>query len=434
MLSSLSVSRSEAVPRVGAPRTAYWLLFLVAAASMLFREVAFFTSPRVWAEEAIYLVRAHEHGLLDALLQTRAGYLSLWTNVVAAIATRWGAIENWALFTTLAAAIVQLVTVAMVVWNRSSLFRPMWRRAAALLIVLLAPLSGEVWLNTINSQFYFSLTTLLVLLDCEGGYSPAIHLRNLALLSMAGLTGVPSLFLFPLYVHAAWVTRDKHLRLEAAVLGAAGIAQAYVLATSIGAMQSDRPLGGGAALVPMALLVKSVALPLAGVANADRLGVTLTEALSSDPDVFAALAAACGALGLAILALLARGEQTRTGWYLAAAYILLAAPSALFALGPKTTLLNATGAQRYFYVPNAITMLLLLANLPPTVLHRRWQWREAICLLTLAATLIVSTVSYRDALFTNPAWPSWREEIERWRGDPAYTITIWPGWTFNLDP
>lgn len=166
-MSALPLSQAKAASTAVPARADCWLLFL-AAASIPLRGLAFFSTPRIWAEEAIYLVHVHEHGLLYALFQTRAGYASLWTNVVATIATRWGSIESWALFTTLSAGAVQLAALAMVVWNRSSLFRPMWRRVVAVLIIVLAPLSGEIWLNTINSQFYFSLATCLVLLDSEG--------------------------------------------------------------------------------------------------------------------------------------------------------------------------------------------------------------------------------------------------------------------------
>lgn len=251
---------------------------------------------------------------------------------------------------------------------------------------------------------------------------------------MAGLTGTPSLFLLPLFVHAAWAARDRRLWQETAALGVAGVAQACVLATSSGVLQAGRGFEGGVGLVPLAVLVKSVALPFAGVGVADRLGTALAGLLSADPVAFAALGAVSGAAELTALALLAKGGTRPTGWYLAAACLLLAVPSALFALGPKAMLLTARGDQRYLYGPNVLVMLLLLANLPRAWPILRAPWPRGLCAAALATTLLVSGVSYGGALYTHPSWPPWREEILRWRADPSHTITIWPGWTFNLDP
>lgn len=410
-------------------------LLLFGAAVVVLRDASFFYAPRVWAEEAMYLVFAREHNWLAALLQRHSGYLALWTNAVALIATRCCPIEDWARLTTLGAASVQLVAIAMLAWNRHSMFQPLWRRVVAVLVLLLAPISGEVWLNTINSQFYFSLTTMLILLDGQDGVNTPRRFRNVLMIILAGLTSVVPVFLLPLFIHSALARKDRLRFAEAAALAACGLVQAVVFLLSLSDVRASRVVGEAVLLMPMVLATKSIVLPLGGLGVADRLGQTLARLWSTSPLTFVACAAVVGMAGLCAMGFLARRMPGRAGWYLAGAYLLLTVPSVLLALGPKTGLLSGYGSQRYFYVPNVLVMLLLLGNLPVTWRTPDLKAPHVVCALLLVTALVVAAREYRGTLIVDPSWPRWRDEVEVWRDDPTHRIAIWPaGWDFQLDP
>ncbi|NLV73111.1 MAG: hypothetical protein GXY52_00275 [Chloroflexi bacterium] len=165
-----------------------WALILLIAALSYWRAPNLFHDPRIWAEEgAVYLSTAYYSGFWRALVVPHQGYYALVPNVATLLALGAG-IPRAAMITTLVAFIVQLLPIALIAFSRSQWWQRPAVRLIGVLIVLLAASSGEVWLNTINSQFYLAVATFLILAEDGVDETPVRSLIYAAILLMAGLT------------------------------------------------------------------------------------------------------------------------------------------------------------------------------------------------------------------------------------------------------
>ena len=81
------------------------------------------------------------------------------------------------------------------------------RKGVALLLLLVAPANPEVYLNSINSHFLLCAATGVVLISDHGGR--ADRFGKWLLLGLAGLTGVVSTFLAPLFWVQWWLERRR---------------------------------------------------------------------------------------------------------------------------------------------------------------------------------------------------------------------------------
>ena len=89
-------------------RIVAWGLPLAAAIVMGLRAPQFLTAPRFWAEEgSIYFAHAWSHPWWETLWLAPPGYLTLWANGAAVLATRMVGLSAAPLITTRVAMRVQ---------------------------------------------------------------------------------------------------------------------------------------------------------------------------------------------------------------------------------------------------------------------------------------------------------------------------------------
>ena len=124
--------------------------------AMFFRAPSFFFEPRFWAEEGIiYFSNAFNNPWYKALFTPHLDYLSLFNNIASTLAANIVQLKDAPLITTLLAFAVQVIPLAIVLWSQSELWGSAVKKAVGILIILFVPLSGEIWLATNCSQFYF---------------------------------------------------------------------------------------------------------------------------------------------------------------------------------------------------------------------------------------------------------------------------------------
>src|SRR5262249_18355017 len=160
----------------------------------------------------------YRHSWLDTLVTPHLGYLSLWNNLAAVIAANLVPLERAPLVTTLFAAAAQVTPVALILWGRSVLWRSGMHRVLGVMAVLFAPLSSEIWLTVIGSQFFLSLICVLILIDGPTAVGRFKIWAYGLLLALAGLTGALSCFLMPLYFWNAWRFRTREAAVRAGIL------------------------------------------------------------------------------------------------------------------------------------------------------------------------------------------------------------------------
>ena len=215
------------------------LFLLIAFALMFLRTPRLVTEGRVWAEEGTtYLRYAWNASAWNALLAPHQGYYSLWDNGLALLAARVLPLSAAALFFTWAALFVQLLTVYLAVC--CSLATSIGARFLALLAIIFTSATKEVWLNMENCQFWFPVCVALLLIGEPSRLRPA----RLGLLLLAGLTGVTSCMLTPLYWVKAASVRTRSAFVEACLLTATTVVQLAAIMTSFhaGARQTLKPL------------------------------------------------------------------------------------------------------------------------------------------------------------------------------------------------
>ena len=421
------------------------LIGFAALGIMVLREVQYFIAPRFWAEEISYFIVAVGQPWYRTLFSPARGYYSLFTRAAALAAARLVSVEHAPLVTTLLALLVQGIPIALVIGHTGSLFATRWHKLAAVGILLFTPLTAEVWLNSINSQFYWVTAAFLVLLDEVATLQPMNPVRNWLyrlLLIVAGLTGAVSCFLLPLFALKAWLGRRnpacQEVRIQTAILAGCAVIQL------VAALQtSPTPSSGRFSDVDLPTLaaiagVRSWVLPLMGEATANALGDALRAMRDNVPTQFMVGCGLVGCVQLGVMAWLAlrRGPHSLARKWCALGYGLLLVLSVVSSLGPKAMLIHGSNAQRYFYAPNVFWLMLLLFNITP-VTDATTGALARVCAIACSAFLLIALAQslfiYRSSVRYDASWPVWRDEVALWRADPAHVLLVWPpGWKAPL--
>ena len=148
----------------------YRIFLLVISAFVIFLHAPnVFLSPRFWMEEgSVYFKYAFNNSFIDALSQIHQGYFSLWPNMATAIANLAMPMEYAPNITLLFAFIAQILPVILILrLEGNGIFHSIDAKIMAVIIVLFMPLQKEIWLSTHTSQFYFLLSTVIVLLSWD---------------------------------------------------------------------------------------------------------------------------------------------------------------------------------------------------------------------------------------------------------------------------
>jgi hypothetical protein len=137
------------------------LLLLASTLVIVLRAPALFLEPRFWAEEgAIYFSYAFRRPWYEVLFAPHLGYYALYPHLASLVATRTVELADAPLVTTSMALLAQLIPVTLILWSKAELWLGPARKIIGILIVIFTLSSGEIWLNSINSQFFFALCRL----------------------------------------------------------------------------------------------------------------------------------------------------------------------------------------------------------------------------------------------------------------------------------
>ena len=409
--------------RASLPRVLLVLAFALLVAG---RMPGLWPEGRLWAEEGkVYLFHAWHDPWYWALVKVHTGYMNLPASVGTTLGVHWLPLPRVPLLTLLIALLLQVIPAALLAAGRIAWLRDWWKLALALLLVAAVPLSGEVWLNTITSQFHVLLAVAIVLASpTMGGAGGAFQG---AVLIAAPLCGPSAALLLPLFVARAVIDRSPSRLGQAVLMLPAVLLQ---VATALTHPEPARSVGLDIPLVLTAIAGKQVLLPLLGPGLANRLTVGLPDAFAAGHTPWTLIATPLLFYGaLALGAWRCRDRPVR--WLLAAAVILVVV-SYFAALTPDTPrdLLYVWFGNRYAYVPTVLTGLALL-GIAATGLGAT----RAFAGIMVAWLLLTGTAYY---LRIDPAFargPSWGDEVRRWRTDPSSPLAIWPsGWHVRLEP
>jgi hypothetical protein len=388
------------------------VLLLAATALIVVRAPVLLAHPRLWAEEgSLYLATSLTLPWWKALFALQKGYFSLLPNLATLLAARVFPLAWAAWVTTLFAFLLQLVPVAIVGFSPSKFWPTNLQRMLVIGALLCSWNSGEVWLNTINGQFWCLAICFLVLLTDQQATSRRQYVLFCLALFLCGLNGVVSAFLLPLFAVRALVERNRRITVQTLALGAGSLLQFVAVWLAVAAGAATGRLAGGQSqrflefVLVRGVLRGFVAPETAWGLMSHKYWVTFLLALAA---VFLA---------------------TRVGWrglvYLVGGFLLTAILSLVFSM-------QRTPAPRYFFVPSVMLLVLLIANIDWPML-RPSRLQAARCLLAAGALVLFfrqTVPQYRPAMadFANPAWPRWSAEVQKWKQDHRYHPRIHPCW------
>ncbi|MCE5259793.1 MAG: hypothetical protein LLG44_12180, partial [Chloroflexi bacterium] len=334
---------------------------------------------------------------------------------------------------------VQLLPIALIAWGNASMWNTWYKRLLGALVVLFAASSGEVWLNTINAQFYWNIAAFLLLLEDTRTLGTWRRWLYYLILAISTLTGAVSCFLLPMFILKALWERSRESALQAGIVGAGSLVQVWAWwSTRTGSLTLAARLGSlDFASLIVVIFNRTVVAPILGQSAAGISAEWLSALRAAGGANFSWLIAALTIGLLALLTALCWRQPRRNG-LMVGSYLLvvmLSVATALVAPGDsKFLLVNPSSAIRYFYAPSVMLLLLLLANIDflPTAKHR---WQTWFCTVLLLFGLGTGTWHYQSDIdqFRADNWPQWSWEVARWRANPQHEILIWPPpWKMKL--
>ncbi len=422
-----------------------WVVLGLSMCVIVWRAPGLFTEPRLWAEEGTRYFRsayafAESPQWYRSLFQVQRGYFALWPNIAATAAANLVPLEEAPRVTTALALLIQLAAVAILLWSESELWSHRGIKTLGVLAMIFAPLSGEIWLNTINSQFVLALIGFLIL-HANARQSQRLRWLFHALLGIAGLTGVVSILLTPLFVFKALKEKSRERAIQAGILSACSLIQAAIMMLFASDTRSTifiRWTGMDWTLIVSVLWTQSIGLLLFGLENARGFFSLITALRATNPQAYQIGCLLLGVIEIACLWAISLPLDSLNRLTLLGSYLTLILVSTAGALpADRLALVNPGVAERYFYAPNAILALTAVGSLQRFQARkfasgqRRWMLIPGA--VFLAASLLWGMKQFQPTTQAGADWPSWREQVRIWRKQPDHELEIWPpGWKTQL--
>ena len=415
-------------------------LLLVSVALILLRGPRLFVEPRFWAEEGtVYFAHAFRTSFLQNLTTEFFGYYTLVPNLATGLATLVP-LELAPFVTTYLALIIQLLVCSVAIFGRSFCWDTVPKK---LLLVggVLVISTGDVWLNTINSMYWLAVGTFFILLEQSEGQSAPLRMFHRGMLILAGLSGVVSCFMTPVFMLKAYRSRQREEWLQAGILVLFSLVQLAVLVSSYlsaNPMLGERFTGGEfqwQKILGMHFLVPFLGLDWLQrdvVLNFDLRFIDFSTALAGDYNPYwsrVSVLLTAAVMVVLFVALIIKLRKERMVQEMTASFLLVSV------LSTVSSLRMASGS-RYLLAPSAILWTLLLYAACKEGFSK---WGRGIAHLILGIAIVGNAMTYRPKLerYANPDWPKWRDELLIWRGNSAYEPRIWPlakEWVVKLGP
>jgi hypothetical protein len=172
----------------------FLILFLI-----FYRSPYIFIHGRFVAEEgSVYFANAFKNNFINTIffVDYLSGYINFWANLSSFLASITP-IEFAPLVTVYLSLIPKLLIFFFILNKNFFFFTSYLEKLLACCVVLFSTaMVPEIWANTINSQVYFAILTLVIFLIKN--QKDDLSVFQLVLISVSGLTGIYSCAIFPI--------------------------------------------------------------------------------------------------------------------------------------------------------------------------------------------------------------------------------------------
>jgi hypothetical protein len=385
---------------------------------------------RFWAEEANPFFRhmmtvPTPRNLL--FVDQRLGYSYLFLNLATRTAAQVSLLRAPLVTSWLSLAIVVSIVWIALRWPSMLLTRVGTRIAAATLLVVGTVAVPEVWANSTNAQTYLAVLSILVLFSDAPRLSRRQFVASAFLLGLAGLSGLYTCVLFPVFGVVAYLDRSRRRMTQAAIVGATA-------ATQFGSLIYSRTTG---ALKASRMQVPNPRVTLHGF-GAWHIGTFLFGSSGASH----LYRKTFGLADLSLLALFAVGVLVLVGYLLADTRGMRVTALLTGAFVLEEALVNwggkGGGGSRYAVVPIAILTLAVICAAAST--RRRWTRHTAQVLVG-----VISIAGLANFWTTQPdelrciQCPTWSAQVHNYQAGVTNELRIWPyrgksPWTLPLPP
>ncbi|MEQ1878926.1 MAG: hypothetical protein ABL958_19965, partial [Bdellovibrionia bacterium] len=189
-------------------RVHQWAALAVILGLTVLREPLLFQFPRIWAEEGkFYLAQAYGKTLAEALAFVEFGYYNLSATAAGYFAGNFFPLEQAPGVTLSVALFVQMTAFYIILSSRAAFWDSPIKKLVGAALVLFIPNAPEVWLNSINSQYWLTLIAFLILLEDIPSLTRNRRWAFRVLLFFAGLSTPMACYLTPVFLWDAWTSR-----------------------------------------------------------------------------------------------------------------------------------------------------------------------------------------------------------------------------------
>lgn len=383
-----------------------------------------FGGGRFWAEEGtVYFAAAVTQPWYRAWFVVHTGYINFAAGFGTWLGLHLGGVAGAPLVTVILALLIQCLPVWVALthdfpWRRSTI-----AAAAAVALIAIQPVTGEVWLSTITSQFHLVLAAALILAAPER--RAAMFRVDCALLAFAVMSGPATSFLMPFFVFEAMRRRDRAAIVQAVILSLGFLIQVamfllHPLAVRGAPMPADQLLS--------AIGLHTIVLQFAGFDPARAFAHFLLARHHDHHVLWMGPILLALYYGLVLAAIVRARDGRLLRLQLAGlAIVLISFREALF--GSFAGFMSVVGGQRYAFVPMVINALVLVG----LAAGARGAWRKAL-ILPVAVLLVVGALNFRQGLALFRTGPAWRPQVAVWRRHPRKVLRVWPGggWVMTM--
>jgi hypothetical protein len=377
-------------------------------------------SGRIWAEEGTFFYEnINNLSFYNSILYIYNGHLELVTNLLSYLSTRSN-FKYSPLITTYGSFFVQSIPIVLIIIFRKSI--SISKVSTIFLIILFCgiPQSVEVWANTVNLHFYFSITAALILLiNCKTNLSNNV-IRFLLLI--CGLSGIPPNFLTPVYLYKAIVEQQRENWVQFFIIFSTTLLQLFLLYSHLGYIEESgkRIFEFNPFIYWSIVLSQEFISPLLGIDYSMYLYNFISSNIRS---TFSFLLVAL--IPTLILVLIAKdvffSKKSRALSYLLYSIILLTFFSILTSHGEKFYYISPEVGFRYFYAP---TFLIFLSISIKSEFGTKLYTKTYLFIATVSALL--NSPNYIDG-------PSWAYEYNKSLTENLDRVNIWPkGWDMKF--
>jgi hypothetical protein len=394
-------------------------------------------NPRFLAEEgSLFFRQAYQSDAfsISSLFNNHenVGYYNLMPDFAAWVAATFFTLP-YAPYATLGFSfLIQITPLYVIATSRNPLWDSPLKKTMGSLLVLLVPLSGEIWLNMLGSQVYLALVSFLILLEAGEKLSSWKKWLYRGLLLIGGFSGISSCALTPFFF-LKWVhNRHRETLLYASLLMFTATLQLRSLLLSPNTRLSN--MGEPYSLI-------------ANLVNTNFVTTLLGPAVSQNMSqiIYGTYSNAGEALPLLLISLLV-GEAiflyflsrfSHNAWLsftTLGVLLTIGIVAYIGMLSSKWETVDPYNSPRYFWFPNVIMALYVLFAVKEQSSFSRTIRGNILVAFCLLSILINGIMNY--GMFDEyEKMPSWKDQANLWmQNDEKKTIALWPeGWYVELN-